>query len=140
MVKSSFIVASVATIACVVSAQELPTAIPSGIPTALPSGINLPSGAIPTDVAGAVSSIMGNPDGIQSYISMASGKVGSLPSQYQASAYSALSEASKTLASIQPKNTNSAHAKTTGDSNTMYRPSAYLAAFVISVAVVVGVI
>lgn len=118
----------------------MPTGLPSGIPTAIPSGINLPSGAIPTDVAAAVSSIMGNPGGIQSYISMASGKVGSLPSQYQASAYSALSEASKTLASIQPKNTNSAHAKPTGDGNTMYRPSTYLATFVISVTVVVGVI
>lgn len=119
------------------------TGLPSGIPTNLPSGLALPSGANPTDIAAAVSSVMKNPGGIQSYISMASEKVGSLPSQYQASAYSALSQASKTLAGVQPKNTGSSSApKTSSDSNIMYKPSStsYLGAFVLSVAVVVGVL
>ncbi|CEP12569.1 hypothetical protein [Parasitella parasitica] len=99
MVKSAYILASVATLGYVAMAQEATPTAADGItiPTAIPSNIQLPTG-----IANAVSSLIQNPSGINSYISMASDKVSQLPSQYQASAYSALSVASKSAAAIQP--------------------------------------
>ncbi|KAL7321785.1 hypothetical protein PS15m_001519 [Mucor circinelloides] len=113
MVKYSLIAASLATVVSVVMAQEAtPTAI-SGItiPTAIPSNL----AGMPSDVADAVSSLIKNPAGINSYISVASEQVSQLPSQYQASAYSALSAASKSVAAIQP--TKSAGATSAANSN-----------------------
>ncbi|KAG2194430.1 hypothetical protein INT46_003499 [Mucor plumbeus] len=99
MVKSAYILASLTTGLSVVMAQEVATPTASGIsiPTATPSNF-----VLPTEIADVVSSLIQNPSGINSYISMASDQVSQLPSQYQASAYSALSEASKSVAAIQP--------------------------------------
>ncbi|KAL9537180.1 hypothetical protein MBANPS3_012011 [Mucor bainieri] len=113
MVKSLFIVASLATVGSVVMAQSAtPTAV-SGVtlPTAIPSNLS----GVPSGVADAVSSLIKNPAGINSYISVASQQVSQLPSQYQASAYSALSAASKSVAAIQP--TKSAGATSAAGSN-----------------------
>jgi anti-sigma-K factor RskA len=112
----------------------VPTAIPSGI---LPSGVSIP--AIPTEAAAALSSLMQNPSALQSYVSMASAKVSELPSQFQGSAYSALLEASKTLAAVQSKNTEQGSSnKSLG--NTASTPSHYFAALAISIIVAVVVL
>ncbi|KAF1799566.1 hypothetical protein V8B55DRAFT_1590358 [Mucor lusitanicus] len=113
MVKSSLIVASLATVGSVVMAQSAtPTAVGGvTLPTAIPSNLS----GVPSGVADAVSSLIKNPAGINSYISVASQQVSQLPSQYQASAYSALSAASKSVAAIQP--TKSAGATSAAGSN-----------------------
>ncbi|KAK4511494.1 uncharacterized protein ATC70_012709 [Mucor velutinosus] len=100
MVKSSLIVASLATAGSVVMAQSATPTTANGatLPTAMPSNLS----GVPSGVADAVSSLLKNPAGINSYISAASQQVSQLPSQYQASAYSALSAASKSVAAIQP--------------------------------------
>ncbi|CAO3650782.1 unnamed protein product [Mucor fragilis] len=113
MVKSSLIAASLATAVSVAMAQSAtPTAVSDiTLPTAIPSNLS----GLPSGVADAVSSLIKNPAGINSYISVASQQVSQLPSQYQASAYSALSAASKSVAAIQP--TKSAGATSAAGSN-----------------------
>ncbi|KAI7892783.1 uncharacterized protein EV154DRAFT_504096, partial [Mucor mucedo] len=132
MVKSSLIIASVAAIAYTVSAQD--QSLPTSIPSLSLSGVAIP--AIPTEYASAVSSLMKNPSGLQSYISMASAKVSQLPSGVQGSVYSALSEASKTLDTVKPKNTGQSSTKSMG--NTAQTPR-YFAALAISIIVAVVV-
>lgn len=91
MVKSTFILASIAAAASVAMAQQ---------PTGLPEGIDVPT-VIPSDIIAAASSLIANPSAAQSALSLASAGVDSLPTQYQGEAKSALAEASKTLAAVQ---------------------------------------
>ncbi|KAI8967035.1 hypothetical protein BDF20DRAFT_903057 [Mycotypha africana] len=74
----------------------------------LPDGISIPTDvSIPPEVAAAASSIINNPSAAQSYIAQASSLADALPSEYRASAKSAIAEASKTLAAVQPNTTGS---------------------------------
>ncbi|KAI7905563.1 uncharacterized protein BX663DRAFT_500151 [Cokeromyces recurvatus] len=104
------IYAALATLFCIVHAQQATPTLPSGI--SIPEGLlsEIPSGAIPTDIASMINSLIHNPSAVKSYISIASKQVSLLPTQYQASAYSDLAAASNELNSLN-------QAKPTGSTN-----------------------
>ncbi|EIE82160.1 hypothetical protein G6F46_000113 [Rhizopus delemar] len=55
---------------------------------------------VPTDLAAEFSSLMSNPTAMKSMLAEASSNVAYLPSQYQASAYSALAKASDSVSNL----------------------------------------
>lgn len=68
---------------------------------------------MPTDVGALFSSLVANPSALKSYLSEASAQVSLLPTQYQASMYSELAEASKSLdAALAKQTTKSSSANT----------------------------